>query len=181
MPDTLRIAFTGPGSTGKSTLAKMTAESLGLEFIDSPIKEMQKKLGFDINTGDVDERIRFQYAIMQEQARLEHENPRAIFARAWVDYAAYFKYFFPNDSSAYLEFAESSSTGYDFHFGLRYGCIPRSFEEGRFANEEVEIEMDKNMMTIAPKMIIIHETDPDERVQKVIDTVKSKIGQIPIF
>lgn len=87
----MRIAFTGPSGTGKSTLAKHVARVFDLEMCDVGSREVAKAMGFDSPYG-VDaagRRKEFQRRLLVEKTRWERNRGRFVTDRTTLDNLAY--------------------------------------------------------------------------------------------
>lgn len=119
-----KIAFSGPGGSGKTTLAIMLSEKLNLTFLPSSIRKMTSILGFSDLKICPEKRALLQGAALQYHKSNESQHYFSGFVtdRSPIDFCAYYNAILQNKedfsglSESYKRLALYRSVDYDFMF-----------------------------------------------------------------
>lgn len=83
--------FTGSSGTGKTTLAKSVAASLGIEYMSASITEISHKHGFNsVAPMTIQDRLRLQWILLEEHLQMLKNAPRPLIVdRTPLDFIGY--------------------------------------------------------------------------------------------
>jgi nicotinamide riboside kinase len=153
----VRIAFTGAGSTGKTTLARAITLDTRLAAAIGPFVTTDARaiLAASGHTG-VDgmsavERLRFQHSYLDRKLALEVGRDEYFTDRSFVDLAAYWLEYtggsLPTEDE-YVKRCKQAVTRYNAHIYFPVGLLPLELDGWRSTDSESRARTDRNIRAI---------------------------------
>lgn len=113
-----KIAFIGSHSTGKTTVARPIAETLGVPFLSEVARDVARDWGLTPATIPADRVLDYQWEILHRQIEREQQHPAWVSDRSTLDNCAYFEAYAehqttPEDAARYKRRAWGNTVHYD--------------------------------------------------------------------
>lgn len=191
--------FTGSSGTGKTTLAKSVAESLGIEYMSASITEIANRYGFNaVGPMLLQDRIHLQWALLREHLEMLKNAPRPLVVdRTPLDFIGYM--YAEIDMHSHMRLSASEINEIEDY---RQTCLSAAvlnydhiFVAGQLATYEVKssrpadnrayqthsqmiMEAAAYSLTGSLSFTIMRETDRDEREAMVHDKIMVRLDEI---
>jgi hypothetical protein len=191
----LRIAFTGTGSTGKTTLAeKLMQVSAFRAHVDMLISSISREIIDYFDLPGVDEMTPVQsqlFELLHFSRKLwrEHSRDRFVTDRSFVDVAAIWVERDTRGMSSDLqelltEPCRSLSGQYDFHCYFPRGVIPFVRDGVRSTNEEYHGRVDARIKSLLDAWnlpyITVTASAIADRISQVMDEIDRRASRSPL-
>lgn len=180
----MRIAFTGSGGTGKSTLVEIISKELNYPIIYEYAREACTVLGLkepkDLSENQVDE---FQKIIFEYKSNEESKNKSFIADRTIVDGLAYHLLRFSNKEISqiklkkYIKNMKNMMVNYDIVFFLEWGIFPIQDDKFRICRPDKQLTIHFLLKGILNDFNIPYLSLSHNNLQDRINFVKEKIKE----
>jgi nicotinamide riboside kinase len=184
---TVKIAFTGSSSTGKTTTAetiirlpevKAKVERIVAEDARSLLRRLNHQ---SMDAMSRDELRQFQQLYFEQKVQNEAEHKSFLVDRSFVDVAAYWLVrdapgLEADDRDRLPELCRKYASKYDLHFYFPYGGIPFKADGYRSQNDDFHREVDamiqKLCVTWRIQPVCIESSKLESRVDQVLTTLR---------